>query len=66
MIVRRAGGAGGRAVRPGGVGPPSPVRSSKSCVRASGWRSPACRRPSRRQVPPVSRVIRWATLRHYR
>ena len=47
----RRGGVVGASERPGAVGPPSPVRSSKSCVRASGGRSPAARRYPRQQDP---------------
>jgi len=41
----------GRLGRPGGVGPPRPVCSSKNCVRASGWRSLAGRGRPRWQDP---------------
>src|SRR6266540_5445108 len=64
-VVTNAAAAAGGVVcapgRPGGVGPPSPVRSSKSCVRESGWRSPAAGGRTRRQDPQPLRHARAIT-----
>jgi len=51
----RTGGAGGRAARLGGVGPPRPVRRPKGCDSGK-WVS----EPSRAARPPVTGPVRLA------
>ena len=53
----RAGGVGAGGCATGGVGPPSPARSSKSCDAGERVSQPAAQPPPRRH-PPASRAAR--------
>ena len=51
----RAGGIGGTPARPGGVGPPRPVRSPKGCESGKWVSEPGCA-----GVPPMTGPARLA------